>query len=136
MLHHGSQVSNIHRLRTNYSALVDKAVVYVTPNYLMALILGTGWRDDNINLGTLNGKPYLQEVTKGAFNKFLTRPTYVYHVDNVGFHTHPNLCLFEYVSDTEHSPIGCDLIINPLSIIVQSHVHMIWHPQSKGVSHV
>lgn len=128
MQYHGSQVAGIHKLRTNYSQLVDKAVVYATPNYLMALILGTGWHDDNINLGTLNNRPYLKEVTAGAFHRFLTRPTYVYHVQNRSFHTHPNLCLFEYVSDTAHAPLECDLIANPFAIIAQSHVQLIWHP--------
>jgi hypothetical protein len=127
VLYHGSQVPNIHKLQTYYSALVDNRVVYATPNYLMALILGAGWKDDNINLGSIEGKPYLREVTKGAFNKFFSRPTYVYHVQNKSFHTHPNLCQFEFVSDIGHSPISCDLIINPWEIIVNTHVQLIYY---------
>jgi hypothetical protein len=131
MIYHGSQVSGIHKLRTNYSGLVDKSVVYSTPNYLMALILGTGWRDDNINLGAINGKPYLKEVTEGSFYRFLTRPTYVYHLHNTSFHSHPNLCLFEYVSDIAHVPFGCDLIVNPLDLIRQAHVQLMWFQEGK-----
>jgi hypothetical protein len=91
----------------------------------MALVLGTGWRDDNIRLGVVDGKPYLQEVTSGAFQRFLTRPTFIYTLDEAGWHQPEPLCRFEYVTEHVKPPTNRELIKNPWDIIRNSHIILI-----------
>jgi hypothetical protein len=129
-LYHGSQVQEIDKVKPNYSSLVNHKVVYGSTNFLVALIMGTGWRDDQIGFGKLNGKFYLEERTRGAFQKFLTRPTCVYEIENKSFHWFSELCSFELVSDIAHSPIKFTLILNPFEIIKNSELDLMSYQEN------
>jgi len=103
-------------------------VVFATPIWIIALIMGTGWKDNNINCGYVNGALTVTEVTKDAFERFFHRQTYVYTFDydeSLWYHHH-NLWACEFVSYQEQIPIHIQTVEDPF-VHIQEHAHLVYY---------
>lgn len=70
-LYHGSAIK-VHTLEPMASKLLDgKKVIFASPHRTIALCFaGVSWSDEDIALGEINGRPYAEELRRGAFRVF------------------------------------------------------------------
>jgi hypothetical protein len=128
-VYHGSPVGGLQILEPRPSNLLwDCPVVFATPVWIVALIMGLGSQDDTIQVGFTNHVLTMTEMQPNMFEKFMHNSTYVYTLDydKGGFkYDYDALWCLEMVSPKEQRPIREQLIEDPYPIIKGSSVFLI-----------
>jgi hypothetical protein len=132
-VYHGSPRAGLAVLEPRPSNLLwDCPVVFATPIWIIALIMGLQAQDDTIQVGVTNHKLTLQEMQPNAFQEFLHRPTTVYTFDydegDFRFY-YDALWTLEMVSPLPQRPVREQLIEDPYPIIKKSGVELIGYKE-------
>ena len=104
----------------------NKEAVFATNIASIALSFIGDWRDENINQGTINGRPYLKEMKKGAFNEFFKgKEGFVYIVSKAGFETAKGLTKFEFINDKKVKILAAYHVKDVLKALMEEDIDMI-----------
>ena len=102
-------------------------VIFASPNYELILpFAGGNWNDLDINQSIYNGKQILTEIYKGAFDRFLNRDGYIYHLKNEGFYPYKED--LEYIHYGDIKPYKIEYIKNVLEEIKKYDIELYFYP--------
>lgn len=108
----------------------NKEAVFATDIASIALSFIGEWRDDSIQQGTINGRPYLREMKKGAFNEFFKgKEGYVYIVTKAGFETAKGLTKYEFINDKKVKILAAYYVKDVLKALMEEDIDMIPYGQ-------
>ena len=97
VLYHGSTLGNIEVLEPKQTSLSEQPVVFAGSLWVALCYTGL-WTDEEINQGTVNGVPHLEEMVPHAFHKVFNKGGYVYTLDDSSFVRIDSTAEFEWVS--------------------------------------
>jgi hypothetical protein len=104
----------------------NKEAVFATNIASIALSFIGEWGDDSIQQGTINGRPYLREMKKGAFNEFFKgKEGYVYIVSKAGFETAKGLTKYEFINDKKVKILAAYYVKDVLKALMEEDIDMI-----------
>lgn len=104
----------------------NKEAVFATNIASIALSFIGEWRDDSIQQGTINGRPYLKEMKKGAFNEFFKgKEGFVYIVSKAGFETAKGLTKYEFINDKKVKILAAYYVKDVLKALMEEDIDMI-----------
>lgn len=96
----------------------------------MALAFIGDWRDDSINQGTINGRPYLKEMKKHAFRTYFEKKEgFVYIVSKAGFETAKGLTKYEFINDKKVKILAAYHVKDALKALMEEDIDMIPYGQ-------
>ena len=101
-LYHGSN-RRLKTLQPRPSQIIDKeAAVFATQYPFLAVAFIAKWGDTEIELGFVNGRPYIFERKPNAFKVLRNTKGYLYEVSGKGFHNDSRLGMpkSEFICDT------------------------------------
>lgn len=127
ILYHGSP-KLLKEIRPHYSRLAGKEVVFASMYREVALCFSPGnmWKDDDIALGEINGKLYIEELKKDAFKVF-DRSGYIYSFSPNGFFSTKGLASFELVSYAAIRDFSTEKVKNIMSSLIESDIDIIYY---------
>ena len=127
-MYHGSQVKGLTTLEPRPSHVLEgELAVFGTPDRDVALSFSAPWRDDDIQLGSVNGQLYMREQYLGAFVKiFKGKSGIVYSLDGE-FSEDPRLTRFERIARVPTKVTNAEEIPDILEALQQTKFLMLRH---------
>lgn len=132
-IYHGSLAAGLSVIEPRPSrSFGNQDLVFGTPVWFVALVMGTGWTDEDMHFGFHNyprHTMYLSECYPGAFDKFFHQPTSIYSLDydrGHWIHDYYTMWSQEFSSRIPQKVIKEVRVVDPWPIIV-SNVPCIIH---------
>lgn len=122
---HGSPTSGLDTIETRPNHLLAGESVVYGGSYWAALTFLIDWNDSELDLGVVNGKPYLRELKPGTLNKLESAKGSLYYLDSTYFVTDKKIASFEMISHIDEKVLEEIEIENPLRLMREAGVKII-----------
>lgn len=125
---HGTTIPGLTSLIPRQSDLVGKRVVFAATYPEVAVAMAGHWTDTDFSFGRTMSKEQdpdriaykMKELEPGMFEKFFSKPFYLYEVDGAGFHEDPAIQDFEVICNHSVKIVDEQKIDDPIEYLQAS----------------